>query len=125
MSQANLEIVYYIWAPKSTAVDVSVKQTANFDAHVAWLKARGVEGTLSQSRSHPRILHADPTVPEHGGAILTEDLKLPLTSAPEMAGLILLVKADDLAAARKFLDDEPYYKAGVVRIQPYMRMLRS
>ncbi|KAI0733767.1 hypothetical protein C8Q72DRAFT_554563 [Fomitopsis betulina] len=96
MSQANLEIVYYIWAPKSTAVDVSVKQTANFDAHVAWLKARAVEGTL-----------------KHGGAILTEDLKLPLTSAPEMAGLILLVKADDLAAARKFLDDEPYYKAGV------------
>ena len=53
---------------------------------------------------------------EYGGAILTEDQKLPLTSAPDMAGLMMIVKADDLAAARKFLEQEPYYKAGVVRL---------
>ena len=31
----------------------------------------------------------------YGGAILAEDTKLPLQSAPPIAGLMLIVKADD------------------------------
>ena len=53
----------------------------------------------------------------YGGAILAEDTKLPLQSAPPIAGLMLIVKADDQSTARKFLEEEPYYKAGVVRIR--------
>ena len=52
---------------------------------------------------------------EYGGGVLTEDQKLPLTSEPELAGLMLIVKADNLEAARKFLEQDPFYKAGVVR----------
>lgn len=120
MSQANLQIVYFIWAPQSTAGDVESKRTANFDAHVAWLQARGAEGTLRESHLpslHPCML-TRAIAPEYGGAILSEDQKLPLASTPEIAGLMLIVKANDLAAARKFLEEEPYYKAGVVRIVP-------
>ncbi|EPS96624.1 hypothetical protein FOMPIDRAFT_88553 [Fomitopsis schrenkii] len=113
MSQANLQIVYFIWAPQSTAGDVESKRTANFDAHVAWLQARGAEGTL-----------------QYGGAILSEDQKLPLASTPEIAGLMLIVKANDLAAARKFLEEEPYYKAGVwdianIKVAPVLSSARA
>ena len=48
MSQDNLRIVYYIWAPQSQAGDVSAKRKANFDEHAAWLKARQAEGTLRE-----------------------------------------------------------------------------
>lgn len=52
--------------------------------------------------------------PGYGGAILSQDQKLPLTAAPETKGLTYIVKADDLAAARKFFEQDPYYKVGVV-----------
>ena len=54
----------------------------------------------------------------YGGAILSNDVQLPLTTAPETQGLTYIVKADNMEAARKFFEEDPYYKAGAVRVEP-------
>ncbi|EPS96635.1 hypothetical protein FOMPIDRAFT_1018743 [Fomitopsis schrenkii] len=96
MSTGNLQILYYIYAPNSTAADFAEKSKTHLDEHVVWIKACAAAGTV-----------------RYGGAILTDDQKLPLTATPGTVGHTYIVKADDLAAARKFFEQDPYYKAGL------------
>jgi len=96
MSQINLKISYYVWAPDSKAGDIAQKRKAVANEHEEWIQARRADGTV-----------------QYGGAILVKDEKLPLTTAPDIAGTILIIKADSLEAARKLIEQEPYHKAGV------------
>ncbi|KAH9833481.1 uncharacterized protein C8Q71DRAFT_773685 [Rhodofomes roseus] len=96
MSHANLTLSYYVWAPDSKAGDVVQKRQAILAEHTEWITARRADGSVL-----------------YGGAILAKDVKLPLASNPEIAGTILIVKANSLEAARKLIEQEPYYKAGV------------
>ena len=47
--------------------------------------------------------------------LLAHDQTLPITTFPETMGYTYMVKANDLAAARKFFEQDPYYKVGAVR----------
>ncbi|KAH9915906.1 uncharacterized protein B0H18DRAFT_1039695 [Fomitopsis serialis] len=96
MSQINLQITYFVWAPDSKVGDVMQKRKAVDSEHNEWMEARRADGIL-----------------QFGGAILNKDEKLPLTVVPDIAGTLLIVKADSLEAARKLIEQEPYYKAGV------------
>ncbi|KAI0733781.1 hypothetical protein C8Q72DRAFT_555541 [Fomitopsis betulina] len=95
MSQTDIQIIYYIWAPNSTAADSAPKFKAAMDEHVAWIKGCAATGTVL-----------------YGGAILINDQKLPITTEPETAGLTYVIKADNLEAARTFFEQDPWFKAG-------------
>ncbi|TFY63538.1 hypothetical protein EVJ58_g3190 [Rhodofomes roseus] len=96
MSQENLTLSYYVWAPDSKAGDVAQKRQAILAEYTDWHTARLADGSV-----------------QYGGAILTKDTKLPLASNPEIAGTILIVKAASLEAAHKLVEQDPCYKAGV------------
>lgn len=69
-------------------------------AHVDYLKAQG-----------PRIVMAGPTTTEDGGA---------------MTGSVIVLDADDYAAAEAFARNDPYAQAGLfdsVTIRPWKKVL--
>ncbi|KZT65391.1 hypothetical protein DAEQUDRAFT_768866 [Daedalea quercina L-15889] len=97
MSQVTLQITYYVWAPDSKATDAPNR----------------LDQTISKEHAeHFQALRADGLV-EHGGAVLTKDMQLPITSAPEFAGSMFILKADSLEAARKLVEEDPFYQTGV------------
>lgn len=46
MSTGNLQILYYIYAPNSTAADFAEKSKTHLDEHVVWIKACAAAGTV-------------------------------------------------------------------------------
>ncbi|KAH9915489.1 uncharacterized protein B0H18DRAFT_1041437 [Fomitopsis serialis] len=97
MSQSNLQMSYCAWAPDSKVGDAVEKRKALDSEHNEWFQARLADGSVL----------------EFGGAILAKDEKLPLTGVPDIGGTLLIFKADSLEDARKLIEQEPYYKAGV------------
>lgn len=54
MSQADIQILYYVWAPNSTAAGVADKRKAHLNEHVEWIKGCAAAGTIRELRPFPR-----------------------------------------------------------------------